>query len=67
MTVAEPLNLQGWQIVDELNRAVQGEACSGYITAPALVTKEGLKAMGESNAFDPQNGYRDAYAALWGK
>jgi len=67
VTVAEPLNLQGWQIVDELNRAVQGEACSGYITAPALVTEEGLKAMGDSNAFDPQNGYREAYSAIWGK
>ena len=67
VTVAEPLNLQGWQLVDELNRAVSGEACSGYITAPALVTQEGLKAMGDSNAFDPQNGYREAYAAIWGK
>ena len=25
VTVAEPLNLQGWQLVDELNRAIQGE------------------------------------------
>jgi ribose transport system substrate-binding protein len=67
VTVAEPLNLQGWQIVDEMNRAVSGEACSGYITAPALVTQEGLKASGDSNQFDPQNGYREAYSAIWGK
>lgn len=67
ITVAEPLNLQGWQLVDELNRAVSGEACSGYVTAPALVTEEGLAAMGDSNSFDPQNGYREAYAAIWGK
>ena len=67
ITVAEPLNLQGWQLVDELNRAVQGEACSGYITAPAVVTKEGLEKLGDSNAFDPDNGYRDAYATIWGK
>lgn len=40
-----------------------GAACSGYITAAALVTEEGLKAVGDSNAFDPQHGYRDAYAA----
>lgn len=66
VTVAEPLNLQGWQLVDELNRAVQGEACSGYITAPALVTEEGL-ANTEGNTFDPDNGYREAYAAIWGK
>lgn len=67
ITVAEPLNLQGWQLVDELNRAVSGKACSGYITAPALVTMEGLAASGDSNQFDPQNGYREAYAEIWGK
>ncbi len=67
ITVAEPLNLQGWQLVDELNRAIQGEPCSGYITAPALVTKEGLAQMGDSNAFDPDSPYREAYAAIWGK
>jgi ribose transport system substrate-binding protein len=66
VTVAEPLNLQGWQLVDELNRAIQGEACSGYITAPALVTEEGL-AKSTGNTFDPDNGYRAAYAAIWGK
>ena len=26
VTVAEPLNLQRWQLVDELNRAIQGAA-----------------------------------------
>ena len=67
ITVAEPLNLQGWQLVDELNRAISGGACSGYITSPALVTQDGLKASGDSNQFDPQNGYRDAYSKIWGK
>ena len=60
-------NLQGWQLVDELNRAIQGEACSGYITSPALVTPAGLEKMGDSNAFDPDIPYRDAYATIWGK
>ena len=67
ITVAEPLNLQGWQLVDELNRAISGAACSGYITAPAVVTAEGLATMGDSNQFDPDNGYREAYAKIWGK
>jgi ribose transport system substrate-binding protein len=67
ITVAEPLNLQGWQLVDELNRAISGGTCSGYITSPALVTQDGLKASGDSNQFDPQNGYRDAYSKIWGK
>ena len=65
ITVAEPLNLQGWQLVDELNRAVQGEACSGYVTSPALVTTEGLEKLGDSNAFDPDVPYREAYTAIW--
>ncbi|WP_179379382.1 substrate-binding domain-containing protein [Jannaschia marina] len=65
ITVAEPLNLQGWQLVDELNRAIQGEACSGYVTSPALVTTEGLAKLGESNAFDPDVPYREAYTAIW--
>ncbi len=67
ITVAEPLNLQGWQLVDELNRAIQGEACSGYVTSPALVTEEGLAKLGDSNQFDPDSPYREAYAEIWGK
>ncbi|SEA94452.1 substrate-binding domain-containing protein [Rubrimonas cliftonensis] len=67
ITVAEPLNLQGWQIVDELNRAIQGQPCSGYVTSPALVTREGLEKMGAGNRFDPDIPYREAYAAIWGR
>ncbi|MEM9582998.1 MAG: substrate-binding domain-containing protein [Pseudomonadota bacterium] len=67
ITVAEPLNLQGWQLVDELNRAISGEACSGYVTSPALVTQEGLAKLGDSNQFDPDIPYREAYADIWGK
>ncbi|MEM6548013.1 MAG: substrate-binding domain-containing protein [Pseudomonadota bacterium] len=67
ITVAEPLNLQGWQLVDELNRAIQGEACSGYVTSPALVTQAGLEKLGDSNQFDPDSPYRDAYSKIWGK
>lgn len=66
ITVAEPLNLQGWQLVDELNRAIQGEACSEYVTSPALVTQEGLMKI-EGNQFDPDTPYRAAYSAIWGK
>ncbi|MEX0277611.1 MAG: substrate-binding domain-containing protein [Ruegeria sp.] len=67
ITVAEPLNLQGWQLVDELNRAIQGEVCSGYVTSPALVTQEGLAKLGDSNQFDPDSPYREAYSDIWGK
>ena len=66
ITVAEPLNLQGWQLVDELNRAIQGAECSGYVTSPALVTESGLERMGDSNSFDPDTPYREAYTQIWG-
>ena len=65
ITVAEPLNLQGWQLVDELNRAISGEECSGYITAPSVVNEAGAKAMGDSPIFDPENDYREAYTSIW--
>lgn len=38
-TVAEPLTLQGQQIADELNRAFNGQAPSGIILKPVLITK----------------------------
>ena len=38
VTVAEPLNLQGWQLVDELNRAFAGETWSGYVSPLHVVT-----------------------------
>ena len=68
VTVAEPLNLQGWQLVDELNRAVQGEAASGYVSPLHVVTKENIEFDGgDRNLFDPDNGYRDEYKKIWGK
>ncbi len=68
VTVAEPLNLQGWQLVDELNRAVQGEDPSGYVSPLHVVTKENVDYDGgQDNVFDPDNGYRDEYRKIWGK
>ena len=66
-TVAEPLNLHGWQAIDELNRAFAGQKASGYSTPVHLVTSANIKFDGGSrNEFDPDNGYRDAYTKIWG-
>lgn len=66
VTVAEPLNLQGWQLVDELNRAFAGEAWSGYTSPLHVVTKENIAFDGgENNIFDPGNNYRDEYKKIW--
>ena len=68
VTVAEPLNLQGWQLVDELNRAIQGEEWSGYTSPLHVVTSANIAFDGgPSNLFDPGNGYRDEYRAIWGR
>ena len=66
-TVAEPLFLHGWQIVDELNRAFAGEAPSGYVAPPHLFVRSNIDADGgDQNRFDPGNGYRDEYRKIWG-
>ena len=66
-TVAEPLHLQGWQTIDELNRAFAGRAPSGYVTAPHLFVKANIdKDGGNRNIFDPGNGYKNHYKKIWG-
>ncbi|MEU1516471.1 substrate-binding domain-containing protein [Streptomyces sp. NPDC005811] len=62
-TVPEPLSLQGWQIVDEFNRAFSGTAASGY-TAPVHITTADNSA--GTTSWDP-TGYRQAYRTIWGK
>ena len=67
-TVPEPLHMQGWQIVDELNRAFNKTSWSGYIPKVHLVTAENVgKDGGPKNLFDPDNGYRNAYKKIWAK
>lgn len=67
-TVAEPLSLHGWQAVDEMNRAFAGAPPSGFVAPPHLFIKANINQDGgEKNTYDPQNGYRDHYKAIWGK
>lgn len=66
-TVAEPLNLHGWQAVDELNRAFAGQPSSGFVAPVHLVTLANIGSDGgPKNLYDPDNGYRDQYAKIWG-
>ena len=66
VTVAEPLNMQGWQLVDEMNRALQDEEWSGYVSPLHVVTTENIEFDGgPDNAFDPGNGYKDEYMKIW--
>jgi len=67
-TVAEPLNLQGWQLIDELNRAFNKEMPSGFVPRAQLFIIDNLTGtVGEDFTFDPPNNYRQAYRRIWGK
>ncbi|WP_372405556.1 substrate-binding domain-containing protein [Streptomyces luteireticuli] len=61
-TVPEPLSQQGWQIVDEFNRAFSGAPPSGY-TAPVRIATAANSA--GATAWDPP-GFRAAYRRIWG-
>lgn len=62
-TVPEPLSQQGWQILDEFNRAFSGEPPSGYV-APVHISTAANS--GGATTWDPP-GYRAAYLNIWGK
>ena len=65
-TVAEPLNLQGWQAVDELNRLFAGQPVSGFVAPVHLVTRDNLSGDGANRLrYDPDNGYRMIYRQIW--
>ena len=67
-TVPEPLNMQAWQIVDEVNRAAAGEKPSGYAPESYVVTIQNIAYHGgQNNTFDPSNGYQEAYKKIWGR
>ncbi|MFF2147676.1 substrate-binding domain-containing protein [Kitasatospora sp. NPDC058190] len=62
-TVPEPLTEQGWQIVDEFNRAFSHQPASGYV-APVHITTAANS--GGATSWDPA-GYRQAYRRIWGR
>jgi len=67
-TVAEPLHLQGWMCIDELNRAFAGQPPSGFVPPPHLFIASNLdRDGGANNVYEPENGYKDIYRKIWGK
>ncbi|MFL6611268.1 MAG: substrate-binding domain-containing protein [Pseudomonas sp.] len=66
VTVAEPLNLHGWQVMDELNRLFAGQPVSGFIAPIHLVNADNVAFDGgKKSQYDPDNGYRDIYRRQW--
>ena len=67
-TVAEPLRLHGFQVIDEMNRAFANEAPSGYAVPVHLFTPENVTSdRGPGGIYDPANGYEQIYRKIWGK
>ncbi|MGW3013742.1 substrate-binding domain-containing protein [Streptomyces sp. NPDC001219] len=62
-TVPEPLSQQGWQILDEFNRAFSGASPSGYVAPVHISTAANSRGR---TTWDPP-GYRAAYRKVWGK
>ncbi|MEU9111715.1 substrate-binding domain-containing protein [Streptomyces sp. NPDC048483] len=62
-TVPEPFAQQGWQILDEFNRAFSGKPASGYVAPVHISTAANSKG---ATAWDPP-GYRTTYRKIWGR
>ncbi len=60
-TVPEPLSEQGWQIIDEFNRAFAGKPASGYVAPVHIITAANS---GGALSWDSEN-YRKAYRRVW--
>lgn len=63
VTVPEPLEQEGWQIIDEFNRAFHNMPASGYVPPVHITDKANV---GKATSWDPRNGYRAIYKKIWG-
>ena len=67
VTASEPYKMQGYQAIDELNRAFHKMPPSGFVQTPYLVTPDNINAEGgDKNTFIPSNNYEARYLELWG-
>ncbi|MEU1817816.1 substrate-binding domain-containing protein [Streptomyces roseifaciens] len=62
-TVPEALTEQGWQIIDEFNRAFSDKPPSGYVAPVHVATATNSTG---TTSWDPP-GYRAAYRSIWDK
>ncbi len=64
-TIAEPFDIQGWQLVDEINRAFSGQVASNYVAPPILVTKDNLNKVNNQLVVEYDTSHRQAYLSIW--
>ena len=66
VTVPEPIEMQAWQAIDELNRAINGQAPSTFVQPVYIVTKANIAEQGgDKNTFTPANNFKDHYLKIW--
>ena len=63
----ESVRWQGWQAVDELNRAFAGEAPSGYVAPVHIIFTDNIvqERILQDGIFEPNNNYREQYQRIW--
>jgi len=59
-TVAEPLPLQAWQLLDELNRVMAHQPVSGFVASPIVIT-------GSQTSPATEGDFRGVYRKIWGR
>ncbi|WP_413577802.1 substrate-binding domain-containing protein [Bdellovibrio sp. HCB290] len=64
VAVAEPLQTQGWQLADELNRSFAGEPPSNYITKPLVISKKYMDGL-KSDDIEEHIAFRSTYLCIW--
>jgi ribose transport system substrate-binding protein len=66
VTVPEPIEMQSWQAIDELNRAINGQPPSTFVQPVYIVTKDNIANQGgDQNTFTPANDFKDHYLKIW--
>lgn len=64
ITIAEPIQTQGWQLADELNRAFANQKSSGYVSNPIVVSKQYMDSI-HSNNIEIHSKAKEQYTKIW--
>jgi len=66
VTIPEPIEMQSWQAIDELNRAIHGEPPTSFVQPVYVVTKANIdEEGGPDNTFTPSNNFKEHYLKIW--
>jgi ribose transport system substrate-binding protein len=66
VTIPEPIEMQAWQAIDELNRAINKQPPSNFVQPVYVVTKDNIDDEGgPQNTFTPSNNFKEHYLKIW--